>query len=159
MLREGAASGRLSHETFVARMEAAVHARHANELAAIVCDLRPVPPPRRTAVLLRAVSAWSGFTAAARGAWQAPRLPTLVLPRGGRLTYTIGRSGDCDLVIADPTVSGHHAELRRAGNGWVLVDVGSLNGTRVNGWRAGNGWPMHAGDLVVLGRARLRVTD
>jgi pSer/pThr/pTyr-binding forkhead associated (FHA) protein len=36
-------------------------------------------------------------------------------------------------VLADPNVSRHHAEVRPAGDGFVVVDLGSTNGTRVNG--------------------------
>jgi len=46
---------------------------------------------------------------------------------------TIGRAADCDLVLADPTISKHHLELRRQGLEVVLIDLGSTNGTRVNG--------------------------
>jgi pSer/pThr/pTyr-binding forkhead associated (FHA) protein len=45
---------------------------------------------------------------------------------------TVGRGPDCDLVLADPTVSKHHFELRPRGTDVVLVDLGSTNGTRVN---------------------------
>jgi len=62
----------------------------------------------------------------------------LVLADGSRFgigdeLVTVGRAGDCDLVLADPTVSKHHFELRRQGLQIVLVDLGSTNGTRVNG--------------------------
>jgi pSer/pThr/pTyr-binding forkhead associated (FHA) protein len=46
---------------------------------------------------------------------------------------TIGRAPDCDLVLADPTVSKHHLELRRQGSDVRLIDLSSTNGTRVNG--------------------------
>jgi ABC transport system ATP-binding/permease protein len=44
----------------------------------------------------------------------------------------IGRAPDNDLVIADPSVSGHHAELRTTGGITRIVDLGSRNGTFVN---------------------------
>jgi hypothetical protein len=61
----------------------------------------------------------------------------LVLADGTRLDLddrpvTVGRGPDCDLVLADPTVSKHHFELRPRGTDVVLVDLGSTNGTRVN---------------------------
>jgi hypothetical protein len=61
----------------------------------------------------------------------------LVLSDGTRFDVgdkpvTVGRSGDCDLVLTDPTVSKHHIELRPRGGDVVLVDLGSTNGTRVN---------------------------
>ncbi|HZQ56399.1 MAG TPA: DUF3662 and FHA domain-containing protein [Acidimicrobiales bacterium] len=61
----------------------------------------------------------------------------LVLADGSRFDVpdepvTVGRAPDCDLVLADPTVSKHHFELRHEGSTVVLVDLGSTNGTRVN---------------------------
>jgi len=61
----------------------------------------------------------------------------LVLPDGSRFhlgdtAVTVGRAADCDLVLADPTVSKHHFELRPRGREIALIDLGSTNGTRVN---------------------------
>jgi len=61
----------------------------------------------------------------------------VVLPDGTRFEVgdepiTVGRGSDCDLMLADPTVSKHHLELRRQGADVVLIDLGSMNGTRVN---------------------------
>lgn len=49
--------------------------------------------------------------------------------------YLIGRASDCDLVIAEKTVSGHHAKLVRSGDQFELMDLNSTNGTFVNGAR------------------------
>jgi Protein of unknown function (DUF3662)/FHA domain len=46
---------------------------------------------------------------------------------------TIGRSRECDIVLADSNVSRRHAELRPRGDGWTITDLGSTNGVRVNG--------------------------
>ncbi|MBL3699525.1 FHA domain-containing protein FhaB/FipA [Leucobacter luti] len=48
---------------------------------------------------------------------------------------TIGRSGDSTLVIVDEYTSTYHARLARSGDHWVLTDLDSTNGTRVNGER------------------------
>ena len=72
--------------------------------------------------------------------------------------FTIGRSPDCDLPLADPTVSWVHAELRRVGDAWVLADLGSRNGTQVNGWRADSGFTVRGGDCVRFGRSAFRLT-
>ena len=48
-------------------------------------------------------------------------------------TIAIGRKPGNDFVIDERTVSRRHATLRRAENGWLLKDLGSRNGTRVNG--------------------------
>jgi hypothetical protein len=62
----------------------------------------------------------------------------LVLPRGERVTIgespvVLGRLPECDVVLSDPNVSRRHAELRRTGDTVVVADLGSTNGTRVNG--------------------------
>ncbi len=44
----------------------------------------------------------------------------------------LGRSRRCDIVLTDPNVSRQHAEIRRQDDGFMLVDLGSTNGTRVN---------------------------
>jgi hypothetical protein len=46
---------------------------------------------------------------------------------------SIGRLPECDVVLSDPNVSRRHAEVRRRGNDFVVVDLGSTNGTKVNG--------------------------
>jgi pSer/pThr/pTyr-binding forkhead associated (FHA) protein len=48
-------------------------------------------------------------------------------------TTTIGRVDDNLLQITDDSVSSHHAEIRRKGNDYVIVDLDSTNGTRING--------------------------
>ena len=64
----------------------------------------------------------------------------LVLPTGDRFTLaerviTIGRQPEWNIVLADPNVSRNHAEIRPQGDGFVVVDLGSTNGSRVNGVR------------------------
>jgi len=67
----------------------------------------------------------------------------------------IGRAADNGLVIDDPTVSRQHAYLGPRGDGWVLVDKGSVNGTFVNGERLRGSRELTAGDLIQLGAVRL----
>jgi adenylate cyclase len=57
-----------------------------------------------------------------------------VLITAGR-PFTVGRVASCDLLVQDPTVSRHHAELELAGAGVRVRDVGSTNGTYLNGSR------------------------
>jgi len=162
-LREGSVGGRISNETFLQRMDRALHARGVDELAALLSDL-PLAPQgsagrgagwrARAGIWLREIRLPRLWVPLA----MRPRPPRLVLPRGPRTVFTIGRSPDCDLPLADLTVSWHHAELRRAGEAWMLVDLGSTNGTRVNGWRADSGFTVRAGDWVSFGRAALRIT-
>jgi hypothetical protein len=65
-------------------------------------------------------------------------LAELVLPDGSRLPLgadplVIGRLPECAVVLSDPNVSRRHAEVRRVGDAVVVSDLGSTNGTRVNG--------------------------
>ena len=66
---------------------------------------------------------------------------------------TIGRSMDADLVLSwDARVSGVHAELRRIGGDWVLVDDGlSRNGSFVNGERVSRRRRLRDGDRLRVG--------
>jgi hypothetical protein len=158
VLREGSADGRLSHDTFMHRLDLALRARDAGPLASLLNDLRPAR--RRTRLTGQAAAGWDGFTGQLRAAWWAVRLPRLVLPRGGdRTVFTIGRAASSDLRLTDMTVSWRHAELRRVGDDWVLADLGSTNGTRANGWRVGSGFLVRAGDRVTFGLAAFRLCD
>ena len=63
---------------------------------------------------------------------------SLVLTTGQRVALkerpvVIGRLAECDVVLGDPNVSRRHAEIRPRGDGFEIVDLGSTNGTRVNG--------------------------
>jgi pSer/pThr/pTyr-binding forkhead associated (FHA) protein len=71
-----------------------------------------------------------------------------------RRPLVIGRSIGCDMTLSDPTVSRWHAELIREGDGWVVRDMGSTNGTRVNGWRVRRA-VLEPGDVVALGAQRV----
>jgi pSer/pThr/pTyr-binding forkhead associated (FHA) protein len=66
----------------------------------------------------------------------------------------IGRSVACDLTLSDPTVSRWHAELIRDGDRWIVRDMGSTNGTRVNGWRVRRA-VLEPGDVLALGAQRV----
>ncbi len=73
---------------------------------------------------------------------------------GDRLT--LGRSPGCTLAFpADESMSRYHAELARASGGWSLRDVGSSNGTYVNGSRLQTEQLLRSGDEVSLGDTRL----
>jgi pSer/pThr/pTyr-binding forkhead associated (FHA) protein len=52
-----------------------------------------------------------------------------------RKTILIGRGSDCDLVVKDPKASRHHCRLTREETSLVLEDLGSKNGTFVDGER------------------------
>jgi hypothetical protein len=86
-------------------------------------------------------------------------LAELVLPDGQRLQIgaeplVIGRLPECAVVLADTNVSRRHAEIRRVGEGVVLTDLGSTNGTRVNGTPVRE-QVLVSGDEVGVGTTRL----
>ena len=74
----------------------------------------------------------------------------------------IGRSRECDIVLDDPNVSRRHAELRREDGGWLVVDLGSTNGMKVNGRRVEHA-ELKPGDRITIGvdrpDLRARVTE
>lgn len=67
---------------------------------------------------------------------------------------TIGRLGDRDVVVSDDRVSRYHAEVRRTGATYRIVDVGSANGTLVNGEPIGE-VDLDDGDVIVVGDTSL----
>jgi hypothetical protein len=69
-------------------------------------------------------------------------------------TYTLGRHKNNDITVADPKVSSFHARIDRGGDGYMLVDLKSRNGTFVNAKRVESAL-LKTGDEVRLGAARL----
>jgi hypothetical protein len=70
--------------------------------------------------------------------------------------FTVGKSRSNDVVIADdPLASRMHAVLERLTGGWCVQDLGSHNGTLVNGERIWAQRALHAGDEIRIGRTRL----
>jgi hypothetical protein len=85
---------------------------------------------------------------------------SLVLPTGERVPLgehilTIGRLPESNIVLADPNASRNHAEIRPRGNGYVVVDLGSTNGTKVNGARVAEK-ELDDGDLIMFGNTQMR---
>jgi hypothetical protein len=142
-LRQAYGSGALSTDTFEARVGRAVGVRDVGELGALVHDCPPEPPlaGARTA-LRRMIDALRP-----RAELRAPP------PASG--DFALGRSTACNRVLADRTVSRVHAQLRWVNGGWVLSDLGSMNGTWVNGWRISSAW-VKDGDRLQLGGVKLR---
>jgi hypothetical protein len=86
---------------------------------------------------------------------------SLVTPDGSRVQIaldpvTIGRHPDCDVVLNDQEVSRQHAEVRRDDEGFVLHDLGSLNGTKVNGAGVKAPRPLDDGDTITIGSHTIR---
>jgi hypothetical protein len=84
----------------------------------------------------------------------------LLLMGGKRLVVgpagaTMGRSRQCDVMVDDPNVSRAHAEVRPRGGSWVLSDLGSTNGTRLNRRRLEAPEVLKPGDEIELGTTLL----
>ena len=69
-------------------------------------------------------------------------------------TIRIGRSPDCDLVLGHESVSREHAEIARNEEGWVLADLGSKNGLKVNTYKTRR-QQLRDGDCVDVGTVKL----
>jgi pSer/pThr/pTyr-binding forkhead associated (FHA) protein len=66
-------------------------------------------------------------------------------------TAVIGRAVECDIVIASKSVSREHTRLRRDGRRWFVDDLGSTNGTYLNGERVINSMNLLDGDSLQVG--------
>jgi hypothetical protein len=155
LLQEHSTQGRLSRDTYAARVERALTARSQAELDELVADVRDPGPLRRAAIA--AVGWVSRLTADVEMAWRAGRTPVLALPEHPTRPVTIGRAPDCDCHLAEPSVSRRHAQLRRVDETWLLRDLGSSNGTRLNGMRVTEEIEVRPGDQLSLGGVRYRL--
>jgi hypothetical protein len=84
---------------------------------------------------------------------------SLVLPNNERVVLglhpvTIGRMPGCDITLDDANVSRRHAEIRPRGDGFEVVDLGSTNGSRVNGIPITQR-DLHDGDELTFGSTRM----
>ncbi|HWM86831.1 MAG TPA: FHA domain-containing protein, partial [Kofleriaceae bacterium] len=70
--------------------------------------------------------------------------------------YIIGRRSDCQIFVPDMRVSRQHARIRRENQQWAIEDLGSNNGTYVNGQRIQSG-VLHDQDEIVIANNRIRV--
>ena len=213
-LRDQFAEGRLSQETFVYRMDAALRAKFPSELSDLFVDLprdedegghrepgrvvrervsrlwqaasgRRSREPRRG----RSRALWpvrtphfgspvdpqygqeygqqGGAPLPVHGAagpvpdYQAwgPPPQRLMLPRQVDRRLSIGRAPSCDFTVPDISVSRWHAKLHKDGERWMLTDLGSTNGTRLNGWRVTSQVQVRPGDQITFGNVVFVVTD
>lgn len=121
----------------------------------------PPPEPARPYGALEGVSGTQVISAAdAREAGLHQETMTLIVgttrTRLSKRVSTLGRSRECDVVVPDPNASRTHAEVRHIGLDYYLVDMGSTNGTEVNGQLV----KRHAladGDTIVVGTTEIRV--
>jgi len=73
--------------------------------------------------------------------------------------WSFGTSAAADYMISDRAVSRVHCVFERIGRGWFIRDLGSRNGTFINGERLFGERPLHDGDEILLGRTRLTFRD
>ena len=88
----------------------------------------------------------------------------LVLPDGSRIQLgedpvRIGRLPDCAIALSDSQVSRHHAEIRIGEQGFEVVDLGSLNGTTVNGAKLQGEHALADGDVINVGETAIRYEE
>ena len=155
------AEGYLSIDTLAERLGAVHAARTVAELDAALADLPDAQPP--WAPLGRRLR--DAASSVRRGLTTPPTdededgLPRLDLPLSAlaRRPLVIGRAPACDIQVAERSVSRRHAELRPTGAGWSVRDLGSTNGTLLNGRLVAEARVV-PGDLLALGdlRATLR---
>ena len=86
---------------------------------------------------------------------------SLVMPSGQRVSLgdrpvTIGRSSECTISLSDQNVSRRHAEVRPGSRGYAVADLGSTNGTMVNGTRIRAEQPLVDGDILSFGATYIR---
>ncbi len=75
-----------------------------------------------------------------------------------RVRLVVGRSGECDFVLNDTSISRRHVELVQGEKGVLLRDLGSGNGTRINGEQVTEQILQHE-DEIALGRTKMRFYD
>lgn len=145
VLGDGYAQGAIGADTLTLRVDAAYRARSVDELRTLTADL-----PARWLDVLRDRLA----------RLRRPRVPTVHVdaPPSGPGPWTIGRSEGCRLVIGHSTVSRRHAVLRRTEQGLEVRDLGSTNGTWVNGWRVDRA-TVGPRDRLRIGEVRVVVRD
>jgi hypothetical protein len=156
LLRDRSVEGRISTDTFADRVGLAYGARSSAELNELTSDVRPAGRARR--LFLGVVEWLSRLDADIEAAWRRPRVPVLGLPAAAGVRWVIGRAPSCDCLVPDDCVSRHHAEIWRDGERWLLRDVGSQNGTRVNGTLVTEPVEVRPGDRVNLGGVPYRLS-
>ena len=154
-LNSAYAEGLLSERTLAHRLDA-LFAGGLIDPVGLVGDLTRRTSHRRFGrTLLQKVTSLLHRSHSAPGAIEPDILLALDWA-GGREELVIGRHPSCDVVVADATVSRRHARLTFRDGGWIVKDLDSTNGTRLNGQYVGR-CRLRPGDQLALGHQRLRV--
>lgn len=151
------AGGLLSEDTFLHRVDQLLNARLIRP-GGLIGDLALRPSSPGTWGPLRdAAHAAVRAIANAINSHAPDEPPLLALDwSGNQQELLVGRHPSCDVVLIDPSVSRRHARLVFRGSNWIVQDVGSTNGTILNGARIGRS-ELRPGDLLVLGDVILRI--
>lgn len=119
-------------------------------------EFRPAGVPRQQPVPQKPsqpLPVPSGGVLARQGGGATMSYSVVSAPTG---RITVGRLPDNDVVLDDLLVSRHHAELRRDARGWTITDLGTGNGTFVNGARV-RSMPVGPHDVIGIGHALLQL--
>ena len=156
VLNTAYADGLLSEETFARRLDQTLSERLIDP-PRLIGDLSVRSTPRRwRAKLSEAAAATAGRLRLTRSKPAADAV-LLALDWGGpSAELVIGRSRECDVVLVSEAVSRTHARLLFRDGHWVIHDLGSTNGTMVNGLRIGR-CRLHPGDRVTFGDTSVMV--
>ncbi len=132
----------------------------ARTLRAVVVDLRgprrKAGPPPRPAVATASESGRRSRKIPKEIVVHAPSGSPRVLGLAGH-GVTLGRSGHADVLVDDLYVSDEHAQILPDDGGWSVRDLGSTNGTFLNGAKVTHPTPLAAGDQIRLGKTRIEV--
>jgi pSer/pThr/pTyr-binding forkhead associated (FHA) protein len=167
---------------FQGKQEAEVLHAHIEEPPPPVREKRPDLPPRIDQVVAKAMAkspadryaTCAALIQAARAAVSPAATPRAAAPERLRLEVTAGRARGSDIQVEDELVIGRHAQgegalagdielsrrharISRGGGGYVIEDLGSTNGTYLNGRRLRAAEPLSVGDEVVVGGTALVV--
>jgi FHA domain len=147
--------GLISEQTLARRLDEVLGSRLIDDRR-LVGDLRL--RPRRGSAGERLARGLASIRERVHGLLAEPRPATLLALdwSGEPRELIVGRASCSDVVVSDPTVSRRHARLIFRDGKWVLQDLGSRNGSAVNGRFAGR-CELRPGDRLRLGDAELLV--
>lgn len=157
VLNTAYADGLLSEETFVYRLDQVLRARLIDPVRVIGdLNLRRAPRRWRTRLLEAAAATARELGLLRAGPADEPAVLLALDWSGGQSELLLGRSRECHVVLGHETVSRRHARLIFRDGNWVIRDLGSTNGTTVNGVTVGR-CRLCPGDRVTLGEAPVRI--
>ncbi|MGH2838452.1 MAG: FHA domain-containing protein [Thermoleophilaceae bacterium] len=154
LVSDAYARGLFGADTLNRRLDAAFAAKSVAELDRVVSDV-----PRERGFRDRVEAAWQRYVGARLAHHAGPGFVATVRVHSPRLaageSAIVGRGRDAHLHIDSDTVSRSHARLTRRGGALYIEDLGSLNGTWINGWRIDSSQRLCPGDEVIVGTVRL----